>query len=106
MAGRLGRVSPRTGSDLRRVAVGKRCVDLAAQPRRSRCCAPASKRRDRDLAAQSHQDDLPKPKRSAAERITEIRTLAASLGLNVDDICGRFSYEAVVRDAGPRWLCP
>jgi len=39
-------------------------------------------------------------KRTAEERIGEIRALAVTLGLNVDDVCGRLSYEVVVKNAG------
>jgi hypothetical protein len=39
-------------------------------------------------------------KRSAKERIDEIRDLAATLGLNVDTICSKVYYEGVVKQAG------
>jgi hypothetical protein len=38
--------------------------------------------------------------RTAQERIDEIRSLAVQLGLDPHDVCGRFSYEKVVREAG------
>jgi hypothetical protein len=39
-------------------------------------------------------------KRSAQERIDEIRSLASALGLDLSYVCGRFSYENIVKDAG------
>jgi hypothetical protein len=39
-------------------------------------------------------------KRPAQERVVEIRSLAIHLGLDPDDVVGRFSYEKVVRMAG------
>lgn len=39
-------------------------------------------------------------KRTAEERMTEIRGLATSLGISPSDVAGRFGYESVVRQAG------
>jgi hypothetical protein len=39
-------------------------------------------------------------KRTSEERITEIKDLARSLGLDAGYICGRFSYEKIVEAAG------
>lgn len=38
--------------------------------------------------------------RSSSERIDEIKALAKRHGLDPSDVCGRFSYEHVVREAG------
>jgi hypothetical protein len=39
-------------------------------------------------------------RRTAEERIAEIRSLAIALGLDPNDVCGQFGYESVVRQAG------
>ncbi len=63
------------------------------------CASPTTKPGSRGKAREFAPDAY-LGKRTSEERITEIKDLARSLGLDAGYICGRFSYEKIVEAAG------